>query len=218
MEPAQPAPGEELNLGAATTPRLAASVIVLRGEDSGLEVLLVQRNPASRFMGGAWVFPGGSVDEVDGDGAQDAALRAAGVREVAEEAGIAIPDPDALVPFSRWITPAVVKIRFDTWFFLSPVPADTAPRVDGGECVDWRWSTPQGALDAYAAGDLSLVFPTIKHLEQLAAFPHADALLAHARAREVQPVEPRVVLEGEVARVLLPGDPGYDAGEAPAGA
>lgn len=215
MEPAQPGPGEQLNTGAVTTPRLAASVIVMRGAGDGLEVLLVQRNPASRFMGGAWVFPGGSVDTTDGEGEQ--ALRAAGVREVAEEAGIAIDDPASLVPFSRWITPALVKIRFDTWFFLSPVPADTAPQIDGGECVDWRWSTPQGALDAHAAGDLMLVFPTIKHLEQLAVFPSVQAVLAHARAHEVQPVEPRIVLEGEVARVLLPGDPGYEGSGAPAG-
>src|SRR5262245_4189023 len=150
MEEAQPEPGQEVNLGPATTPRLATSVIVLRGGGESLEVLLVQRNPASRFMGGAWVFPGGAVDAGDGEG--DAALRAAGVREVAEEAGIEVGDPSALVPFSRWITPAVVKIRFDTWFFLSPVPWETTARIDGGECVDWRWSTPQGALDAYAAG------------------------------------------------------------------
>ena len=214
MEPAQPAPGEELNTGAVTTPRLAASVIVLRGAHRALEVLLVQRNPASRFMGGAWVFPGGAVDAADGEG--ETALRAAGVREVAEEAGVAIAGPDALVPYSRWITPKVVKIRFDTWFFLSPVPWETAPQIDGGECVDWRWSTPQAALDAHAADQLQLVFPTIKHLEQLASFASADALMEHARGRPVEPVEPRVVLEGEVARVLLPGDPGYDAVETPA--
>jgi 8-oxo-dGTP pyrophosphatase MutT (NUDIX family) len=207
MEPAQPGPGEELNTGAVTTPRLAASVIVLRGEQRELEVLLVQRNPASRFMGGAWVFPGGAVDAADGTG--EPGLRAAGVREVEEEAGIAIPDATALVPYSRWITPSVVKIRFDTWFFLAPVPYETEPRIDGGECVDWRWCTPQAALDACAAGELQLVFPTIKHLEQLAGFPHADALVAHARQQRVEPIEPRVVLEGEVARVLLPGDAGY---------
>jgi len=215
VEPAQPGPGEELNLGAVTVPRLAASVIVMRGGHERLDVLLVQRNPASRFMGGAWVFPGGAVDAVDGEG--ETALRAAGVREVAEEAGIALDDPACLVPFSRWITPAVVKIRFDTWFFLAPVDDETAPEVDGGECVDWRWSTPQQALDAYAADQLSLVFPTIKHLEQLARFPSAEAVLAHARGRDVLPVEPRIVLEGEVARVLLPGDPGFDADEAAAG-
>ena len=36
-----------------------------------------------------------------------------------------------------------------------------------------------------------------------------DALLAYAREREVQPIQPKVVVEGEVARVLLPGDAGY---------
>src|SRR5215207_2487039 len=115
MERAQPGRGEELNLGLVTPPRLAASVIVVRGGEEALEVLLVQRNPAARFMGGAWVFPGGAVDAQDGEG--EAALRAAAVREAAEEAGIALGEADALVPYSRWITPAVVKIRFDTWFF-----------------------------------------------------------------------------------------------------
>ena len=57
--------------------------------------------------------------------------------------------------------------------------------------------------------DLLLAFPTIKTLEGLAAFPSADALLEWARGRTVEPVEPKVVIEGEVARVLLPGDPGY---------
>ena len=39
--------------------------------------------------------------------------------------------------------------------------------------------------------------------------PPWRTLLAHARGQTVEPVEPRVVLEGEVARILLPGDPGY---------
>ena len=54
-----------------------------------------------------------------------------------------------------------------------------------------------------------LVFPTIKHLEQLSDFASVDELLAYARGRDVRPVQPKVVLEGEVARVLLPGEPGY---------
>ena len=120
MENPRPAPGEELNPGDPTPPRQAATVILLRGDTDSLEVLLVQRNPASRFMGGAWVFPGGAVHDGDGDG--DAALRSAAVREVREEAGIELGDPGALIPFSRWITPAQVTIRFDTWFFLAAVP------------------------------------------------------------------------------------------------
>ena len=98
MEPAQPGPGEELNRGAVTPPRLAASVIVLRGGDEELEVLLVQRNPASRFMGGAWVFPGGAVDAADGEG--EPALRAAAMREAEEEAGVTLPDAGALLPWT----------------------------------------------------------------------------------------------------------------------
>jgi 8-oxo-dGTP pyrophosphatase MutT (NUDIX family) len=208
MDLAQPGPGEELNRGAATRPRLAASVMVLRGAADALEVLLVQRNPQARFMGGAWVFPGGAVDPGDGDG--HAALRAAAVREAAEEAGVALSGPDALVPYSRWITPAEVKIRFDTWFFVTHAPAAAAPRVDGAECVDWRWSSPADALAAQRAGELLLVFPTIKHLEQLAGFASAAAVVEHARGQTVAPVQPRVVVEGEIARVLLPGEPGYE--------
>ncbi len=208
MEAGSPAPGEELNLGQETVPRPAATVIVLRGGSERLEILLVKRNPAARFMGGAWVFPGGAVDRTEGEG-QDA-LRAAGLRELDEEAGIRLTGPEELVPFSRWITPAQVKIRFDTWFYLAACPPQADPRVDGEEVVDLGWYEPAAALEASLAGDLFLVFPTIKHLEQLTQFGSADELLAYAGGREIKPVEPRVVLSGEQARVVLPGDPGYE--------
>jgi len=201
-------PGEELNPGPVTEPRLAGTVILLRGGSDALEVLLVRRNPAARFMGGAWVFPGGAVDRSEGQG--EAALRAAAMRELAEEAGITIADPRRLVPFSRWITPAEVKTRFDTWFYLAPAPAGAQVRVDGSEVVDARWYAPADALEARERGELFLVFPTIKHLQQLSAFGSADELLVHASGREVHPVQPRVLLQGETARIVLPGEPGYD--------
>jgi arginase family enzyme/8-oxo-dGTP pyrophosphatase MutT (NUDIX family) len=208
METHRPAPGEELNPGAPTEPRQAASVIILRGGSGGLEVLLLRRNPAARFMPGAWVFPGGAVDAHEGAG--DASHRAAAVREVAEEAGLTLPDPAALVKFSRWITPAEIAIRFDTHFFLAHAPPGQEPRADGQEMVDLGWYTPQAALDASARGELELVFPTIKHLEQLAPFPTADRLIEWATGREVVAVEPRVRITGETSRVVLPGEPGYD--------
>jgi 8-oxo-dGTP pyrophosphatase MutT (NUDIX family) len=199
--------GEEYNQGPVTPPRQAATVILLRGGEDRLEVLLVRRTPKARFMGGVWVFPGGAVDAHEGDG--DQAHRAAAIRELREEAAISLDDPDALVKFSRWITPAQVKIRFDTHFFLAPLPAGQEPRVDGEEVVELGWFTPEQALDAHRAEQIALVFPTIKHLEQLGSFASVEQLLEHARGRDVQPVEPKVFLEGEVARVLLPGDPGY---------
>lgn len=199
-------PGQELNLGEATPPRQAATVILLRGGEQTLEVLLVKRTEKARFMGGVWVFPGGAVDEDDGDRAH----RAAAVRELSEEAAIEIADPETLVEFSRWITPAEVSIRFDTRFFLAELPEGQEPRIDGEECVDEGWFTPQGALDAYERKEIELVFPTIKHLEQLGAFASVSELLSYATGREVLPVQPKVWFDGEVARVLLPGEPGYD--------
>src|SRR3954462_13299517 len=112
----RPGPGEELNTsGAVTPPRLAASVIVLRGGADALEVLLVRRTPQARFMGGVWVFPGGAVDAGEDE-------RGAALRELEEEAGIGGLTRDGLVRFSQWITPAEVKIRFDTHFFLALAP------------------------------------------------------------------------------------------------
>jgi len=217
MEADRPAPDDELNPGAPTEPRQAASVILLRGGADALEVLLARRNPAARFMGGAWVFPGGAVDASDGRERapgeaddRDVALRAAAVREVAEEAGLVLPDVAALVEFSRWITPPQIAIRFDTYFFLAPAPPGQAARADGEEMVDLGWHTPAGALAAHRRGELELVFPTIKHLEQLAGFASADALLEWATGRRVVAVEPRVRITGETARVVLPGELGYE--------
>jgi 8-oxo-dGTP pyrophosphatase MutT (NUDIX family) len=212
-ESERPAPGETYNPGAPTPPRQAASVILLRdgtGEDSGsgaLEVLLVKRTPEARFMGGVWVFPGGAVDAQEGEG--DAAHRIAAVRELSEEAAITLDTPAELVKFSRWITPAEVQIRFDTHFFLALLPDDQQPRIDGEECVDLGWFTPAGALEAHRNGEILLVFPTIKHLEQLGAFVSVGSLMSYARGRDVQPVQPRVLVDGEVARIVLPGEPGY---------
>ncbi len=189
--------------GPPTAPRESASLIVVRDGDGALELLLVQRNPEQRFMGGFWVFPGGAVDAGE-------THRATAVRELAEEARIGGVDPAALVPFSRWITPEAIQTRFDTHFFVVRAPRDARPRVDGRECVDLRWTTPRAALDAYAAGELALVFPTLKLLESLQPFSGVDRLLAHAAGLEVQPVLPRVVQGGGTPRVLLPGEPGYD--------
>jgi 8-oxo-dGTP pyrophosphatase MutT (NUDIX family) len=208
VQDAQPAPGEELNAGPETVPRVAATVILLREGADGPEVLLAQRNPKARFMAGAWVFPGGAVNVEDGEG--EAALRAAGRRELSEEAGIVLDDPNELIAFSRWITPAEVTIRYDTWFFLATMPAGQEARIDGAEVVDARWFSPPAALAASRRDEILLVFPTIKHLEQLSVFRSVEELLNHARAQTVRPVQPRVLGSGETARIVLPGEPGYE--------
>ncbi len=171
--------------------------------ERGLQILLVRRNPEARFMPGVWVFPGGSVDTGDGEG--EVAHRAAAVRELAEEAGIELP-ADELVAFSRWITPKVVPIRFDTRFYLALAPPHSPPHPDGAETVDAGWFEPQAALESHRAGELSLVFPTIKHLESLVGYANAAEALEAARHREVKPVEPEVIGEGDQQRIVLPDE------------
>ena len=74
-------------------PAKAAAGIVF--SEDGLDVLLVQRNPALRFMGGHHAFPGGRVDPTEGSahviGARDeihAVSLHAVVREIFEESGL----------------------------------------------------------------------------------------------------------------------------------
>jgi 8-oxo-dGTP pyrophosphatase MutT (NUDIX family) len=47
--------------------RDAATVMLLRDGDRGLEVCMLRRNLDSDFVGGAYVFPGGAVDPEDGE-------------------------------------------------------------------------------------------------------------------------------------------------------
>jgi 8-oxo-dGTP pyrophosphatase MutT (NUDIX family) len=185
-------------------------VLLRRGGRHGeraLEVLLLKRNESAKFMPGVWVFPGGGVDPEDGEG--EAGHRACAVRELEEEAGIALGGDEELVLFSRWITPEVVSRRFDAWFFLALAPAHTPPEPDGVETVEARWFEPRVALEAQHTGELSLAFPTVQQLKELLPFrTAAEAIDAH-RGRTVEPILPKVIGTPEEHRVVLPGDPDY---------
>jgi 8-oxo-dGTP pyrophosphatase MutT (NUDIX family) len=196
-------------------PRAAASLILLRRggkhAERGVEVLLVRRSPEARFMPGVWVFPGGAVDTGDaGDaGDEEAAHMACAVRELHEEADIELAPDAELLAWSRWITPEPVPVRFDTRFYVALAPPHSPPRPDGRETTEAEWFAPAAALERHSAGELDLVFPTIKHLESLLPYAGSDEVLAAARGREIEPVMPRVVGEGDDRRVVLPGEPGY---------
>ncbi len=201
------------NLGPPSTPRPAASVVLLRrgGRHSqrALEVLLLRRSEQARFMPGVWVFPGGSLDEADG--AAEAGLRACALRELAEEAGIELEAGEELVPFTRWITPEVIATRFDAWFFLALAPPHTPPRPDGVETTEARWFEPGAALEAQDAGELVLSFPTRTQLGWLAGFRTSEEAMAAYRDRTVEPILPKVIEDGAEPRAVLPGDPYYPA-------
>jgi 8-oxo-dGTP pyrophosphatase MutT (NUDIX family) len=189
------------------TPRPAATIVLLRRGgrhvDRGVEVLMVERSKAARFMPGVWVFPGGAIEQGETP-AQCAA------RELEEETGVDLgPEPE-LVAWSRWITPEVVPIRFDTHFLVGMAPPHSSPKPDEAEISAVEWWAPRAALDSHAAGELKLVFPTIKTLETLLGFDDADAVIAAAPGDRVEPLLPRVTGTRANHRILLPTDEGYD--------
>jgi 8-oxo-dGTP pyrophosphatase MutT (NUDIX family) len=187
-------------------------IVLRRGDrhtDRGVQVLLVRRSTEARFMPGVWVFPGGGVDPGDA-GDEEAAHMACAVRELHEEAGIQLAPDAELLPWSRWITPEPVPIRFDTRFYVTLAPPHSPPQPDGEETIGAEWFAPHGALERHRAGELELVFPTIKHLESLLPYSTSDEVLEAARGRRVEPVMPKVVGKGDERRVVLPGEPGYN--------
>jgi 8-oxo-dGTP pyrophosphatase MutT (NUDIX family) len=205
----------------SSEPRPAASIILLRRggkhSDRGLEVLMARRSEAASFMPGVWVFPGGVVENVEdvagvaGEGFDDdeRAHRACAVRELQEEVGVKLGADAELYAWSRWITPEVVPVRFDTRFYLALAPPHTAPYADEAEVSDVDWFNPASALERGAGGEIKLVFPTIKHLESLVPYANAEEALEAAREQVVEPILPRVVGSREDHRILLPGDPDY---------
>ena len=127
-------------------------------------------------------------------------------------------DVDRLHVFSHWITPAGMPRRYDTWFFVAEAPEGHTYFHDDGETVASTWIRPSDALARADAGELELIFPTRRSLEALTRFETAAEVVAVVRdASDLPPAtQPRIVADGNGARLLLPGDPGYDDAEEPA--
>lgn len=208
----EPGPSEAANYGTPSRPRPAASVLLLRpGSGGGIEVLMLKRSPESHFMPSVWVFPGGAVDGVDGEGLDG--LKRCARRELEEESGIELGPETEMVTLSRWVTPEVVKVRFDTWFFLAEAPRGVVAKPDGFEMTDAVWVTPSGGLAASESGEMAIVFPTLKQLETLVpAKTPADAIVAARGNPDADRIIlPKVVGTERDHRVLLPDDPEYPA-------
>ena len=205
-------------------PRLAATIVLCRPRDHGIEVLFVKRHGNSGFMGGAHVFPGGRVEERDQGVPLDVAARvlpqlpaeeaarvlAGAVRETREEAGLDV-DPASLVAWSHWITPEQEPKRFDTWFFLAPVPAHTEATIDDHEAVAHAWHSPRAALAAHQRGELLLMPPTLATIEDLAPF-HSVQEAAAAVKQPMPTIQPHLIYGDQIV-LALPGDPLHPARE-----
>jgi len=185
-------------------PRPAATVVAARSGPDGVEVLVLRRASGSRFLPGFVVFPGGAIDPGDGElaarwfGTEAEAARACAVRELVEEAGLALtsaglleagrggidtvsaapPRPETLAQISRWIAPEDVPVRFDARFFAVAAPGGVEPRPDGAEADRAWWARPGDILADFEAGRCQLPWPTMKTMEALSRCRSVEEVLA----------------------------------------
>lgn len=177
----------------AEGPRKAATVILLKDGEADLQVLMVRRSPKARALPGVWVFPGGAVDGNErASGDHDLRYRLTALRELKEETGIDLLDASELVPYSHWVTPMELELRYDVHFYLARAPVNCRPVPDSREVVEARWISPLEALEQLSRGQMTMIFPTIKHLEMLSAHRTAEQAIAAAPPLPLITVQPRL--------------------------
>lgn len=118
---------------------------------------------------------------------------------------------DALSVFARWITPAIMPKRFDTWFYAVRAPADQVAAADGREAVDAEWIAPHEVLRLADARERTVIFPTRMNVQLLAEANSAQDCVARAEARTLVPVLPQVEVRDGARFLVLPPDAGYGA-------
>jgi len=123
------------------------------------------------------------------------------------------PDLAALKPYARWITPSARAQRFDTMFYLAPMPPGQEAASDRKETSQGLWLGPGRALRENLAGRVELAPPQVRILGELAAHQSLDELWEAAGQADLSPVRPFLWIKGESRVLLLPWDPDYQARE-----
>ena len=193
----------------------AATVVLLRDGNGGVEVLMLKKNSKITF-GGMWVFPGGKIDPEDYPAADDvdAAARVAAARETEEEAGLSV-SAEAFVQIAHWTPPPGPQKRFATWFFAAHISGDQDIAIDDGEIKEHAWIRPEDALAKHAAGEIDLVPPTWITLYHLSKYYPVSEVLSHFQQQGHKTYRTRVVKAASGDRVALwHGDAGYQTWDA----
>jgi 8-oxo-dGTP pyrophosphatase MutT (NUDIX family) len=169
----------------------AASVILLRHGEAGIETYLLHRHALMAFAPSMVVFPGGRLDPADSTGGHDS-LRRCALRETFEETGVVLAETD-LHPWAHWITPEIEPRRYDTRFFVAAMPADQEASDLSGETDHAEWRAPRDALAAERSGRIRMLPPTMSILMELADLPTVAEVINQATDRQIEPVLPRLV-------------------------
>jgi len=217
--------------GVVPEPRPASTVVLLRDRDGDLEVFMMERVLTMPFAPGMHVFPGGRLDPPDfvagadlpdpsgifardarrasSDEAEYRALVACALRELVEESGVTVPLADLHLA-DHWITPEVEGRRFDTRFFVAPMPEEQQAVLTGTEAQSVCWVRPAHALDEHEAGRMPLLRPTSRVLEYLGGFADSASVIGAVQERLIRPMLPRrmVADDGTVAWAMVNGRTG----------
>jgi 8-oxo-dGTP pyrophosphatase MutT (NUDIX family) len=203
--------------------RSASTVVILRDGVDGLEVYVHRRHRHMQFAAGFVAFPGGGVDPGDvdvplpreaewmrrldvDDPAAVRGLLAAAVRELAEETGLVVK-PEDLLPWAHWITPTFEPRRYDTWFFLLPLPDGAILSDVSGETDGVDWVRPGDELARADAGESMLMRPTRAVLTELAGRGSVSAAVAATTGRQIVTVLPAWEVDGDDVVMITEGEP-----------
>jgi 8-oxo-dGTP pyrophosphatase MutT (NUDIX family) len=139
----------------------AAAVAFVRNSDDGIEVYLSRRPAHFRYYPGAFVFPGGRLDEEDQD------LQAAACREVKEEIGVEIL-ADQLVLLREVHTNPKAGPVYHMHTFAYPVEGEFQTELNGEEIDEEIWISASQALERlYLPYQISAAIYTISRFAKV---------------------------------------------------
>lgn len=116
----------------------------------------------------------------------------------------------ALSQWAHWITPELMKRRFDTRFFITAMPSNQFCQPDSRETVEGLWISPKDGLAGNLAGEVPLSPPTLVTLHELLRYSDLKDLQAADKRRQWnQALLPRLVPLEKGAVIVEPWDPMY---------
>lgn len=192
----------------------AATVVIMRDSESGIELLMLRKNSKVAF-GGMWVFPGGKIDDtdkvIDSDGALNELATAtnAAVRETFEEAAVSVSQEN-LFWFSHWVPPAITPKRFSTYFFATKLLDGDEVTIDDSEIIEHNWFHPDEAISLRDAGEIELAPPTWVTLNLLIPFTNVEDALNELDAKDPMFYETHIAQSAKGPVAMWFGDAGYE--------
>ncbi len=180
---------------------LAASVVLLRETEAGLETYLLHRHARMGFAASMVVFPGGGLDPADR--ADVDPVRRCAVRETEEETG-SQADPERASALGALGDSRARAASLRHLLLCGRAPPGQQADDRSGETDRAEWSRPAAALDDEQAGRIGLMPPTLSILLELAELGSLANVRRAAADRVIERVLPRLVRDGDEWRFDYP--------------